>query len=437
MHDTASVFIELGGVLFCLGILGHVASRVGISPIPFYLLAGLAFGHGGLLPLGASEEFIKTGAEIGVVLLLLTLGLEYTASELIHGLRRQAPAGGLDLVLNAAPGVAAALLLGWGALAAVVMGGVTAISSSGIIAKVLGDLHRLGNRETPVVLSVLVLEDLAMAVYLPVVTALLAHQTVARGSLTVAIALGALVGVLVVALRHGAKVTLLVFNPKSDRNDEILLLRALGLALLVAGVAQRLEVSAAVGAFLVGIALSGPVAESASEVLTPLRDLFAAVFFVFFGLQTDPSAIPPVLGAASLLALAGVATKVLTGWWAARRAGIATLGRFRAGAALVARGEFSIVIAGLAVAAGVNPKLGPLAASYVLLMAILGPLAARFVEPVTRAALRRRERGPSAAAATSPDIGLRQHGDHQGADAPGVLRWRNRGRPRREAERAG
>jgi CPA2 family monovalent cation:H+ antiporter-2 len=404
VHETASIFIELGGVLFCLGIVGHVAARIGISPIPFYLLAGLAFGHGGLLPLGASETFIETGAEIGVVLLLLTLGLEYTADELIQGLRRQAPAGVLDLVLNAAPGVAAALLLGWGGRAAVVMGGVTAISSSGIIAKVLGDLGRLGNRETPVVLSVLVLEDLAMAVYLPIVTALLAHQTIARGSLTLAVALGALIGVLYLALRHSAKVTLLVFNPKSDRNDEILLLRALGLALLVAGVAQRLEVSAAVGAFLVGIALSGPVAESASEVLTPLRDLFAAVFFVFFGLRTDPAAVPPALAVASLLAIAGIATKVLTGWWAARRSGIATLGRFRAGAALVARGEFSIVIAGLAVAAGVNPKLGPLAACYVLLMAVLGPLAARFVEPVTRAVLRRRRRKPPTASSGGPPV---------------------------------
>ncbi|MBL7486701.1 cation:proton antiporter, partial [Frankia sp. AgB1.9] len=281
---------------------------------------------------------------------------------------------------------------------------VTAISSSGIIAKVLGDLGRLGNRETPVVLSVLVLEDLAMAVYLPIVTALLAHQTIARGSLTLAVALGALIGVLYLALRHSAKVTLLVFNPKSDRNDEILLLRALGLALLVAGVAQRLEVSAAVGAFLVGIALSGPVAQSASEVLTPLRDLFAAVFFVFFGLRTDPAAVPPALAVASLLAIAGIATKVLTGWWAARRSGIATLGRFRAGAALVARGEFSIVIAGLAVAAGVNPKLGPLAACYVLLMAVLGPLAARFVEPVTRAVLRRRRRKPPTASSGGPPV---------------------------------
>ncbi|MBL7496414.1 cation:proton antiporter [Frankia nepalensis] len=401
MEHTASIFLELGAVLFTLGVLGHIANWIGISPIPFYLIAGLAFGHGGLLPLGASEEFIETGAEIGVVLLLLTLGLEYTADELVHELRRQAPAGALDLPLNAAPGVAAALILGWGWQAAVVMGGVTAISSSGIIAKVLGDLGRLGNRETPVVLSVLVLEDLAMAVYLPILTALLANMTIARGSLTLAVALGALVAVLYIALRHSSKVTRLVFNPASDRNDEIILLRALGLTLLVAGVAQQLQVSAAVGAFLVGIALSGPVAEGAREVLAPLRDLFATVFFVFFGLSTDPADIPPVLLAASLLAIAGVATKMITGWWAARRAGIGTLGRFRAGAALVARGEFSIVIAGLAVAAGINPRLGPLAASYVLLMAVLGPLAARFVEPVTRAALRRRDRKPPTAATTT------------------------------------
>jgi CPA2 family monovalent cation:H+ antiporter-2 len=395
VHTTATTFLELGAVLFALGALGHVAARLGISPIPFYLLGGLAFGHGGLLPLAGSEEFIEVGAEIGVVLLLLTLGLEYTAVELLGGLRRQARAGALDLALNAAPGVVAALLLGWGGLAAVVLGGVTAISSSGIIAKLLDDLGRLGNRETPVVLSVLVLEDLAMAVYLPILTALLAHHTLLRGSLTLAAAFGAVVAVLVVAMRFGDRVTHLVFNPNSDRNDEILLLRVMGLTLLVAGVAAKVQVSAAVGAFLVGIALSGPVAEGAREVLTPLRDLFAAVFFVFFGLQTDPAAIPSVLGAASLLGVAGVATKVATGWWAARRAGVATMGRYRAGAALIARGEFSIVIAGLAVAAGVEPDLGPFAACYVLLMAITGPLAARFVEPLARAVLGRGRSGPA------------------------------------------
>jgi monovalent cation:H+ antiporter-2, CPA2 family len=137
-----------------------------------------------------------------------------------------------------------------------------------------------------------------------------------------------------------------------------------------------------VGAFLVGIALSGRAAEAAHDLLTPLRDLFAATFFVFFGLQTNPRSIPPVALAATALAVVTAATKVGTGWWAARRAGIGPRGRWRAGTALVARGEFSIVIAGLAVAAGREPSLGPLATAYVLILAVLGPVLARASEPL-------------------------------------------------------
>src|SRR3954470_7233897 len=192
MHENiTALLIELGGVILALGILGRIAVRLGFSPIPLYLLAGLAFGHGGLLPLAASEEFVAIGAEIGVVLLLLMLGLEYTASDLVSNLKTQYPAGLVDATLNALPGGVMALLLGWGPVAAVVLAGVTWISSSGVIAKVLGDLGRLGNRETPVILSILVLEDLAMAVYLPIVTALLAGAGLAAGSLTLAVALGA------------------------------------------------------------------------------------------------------------------------------------------------------------------------------------------------------------------------------------------------------
>jgi len=132
-----------------------------------------------------------------------------------------------------------------------------------------------------------------------------------------------------------------------------------------------------VGAFLVGIALSGEVAEGAQVLLSPLRDLFAAVFFVFFGLSTDPADMPPVLLPALGLAVLTMATKVLTGYLAARRAGIALPGRLRAGLALVPRGEFSVVIAGLAVASGVEPGLAPLATAYVLITVVAGPLLAR------------------------------------------------------------
>ncbi|WP_078896349.1 cation:proton antiporter [Streptomyces sp. NRRL S-495] len=376
MH-TATVFIELGSVILVLGLLGRIAGRYGFSPIPLYLLGGLAFGTGGLLPLSASEEFVATGAEIGVVLLLLMLGLEYTAADLVTNLKAQYPAGAVDFLLNAIPGAVAALLLGWGPVAAVVLAGVTWISSSGVIAKVLGDLGRLGNRETPVILSILVLEDLAMAVYLPILTALLAGAGLVAGSITLAIALATAGAVLFVALRYGRLISRFV----SHDDPEKLLLVVLGLTLLVAGIAQQLQVSAAVGAFLVGIALSGEAAEGAHTLLSPLRDLFAAVFFVFFGLSTDPTSIPPVLLPALLLAAVTAVTKVATGYWAARRAGIATRGRWRAGGALVSRGEFSIVIAGLAVTAGIEPGLGPLATAYVLILVVTGPLAARYTQP--------------------------------------------------------
>jgi CPA2 family monovalent cation:H+ antiporter-2 len=95
---------ELGGIILALGLLGRIAGRYGQSPIPLYLLAGLAFGHGGLLPLRASEEFIATGAEIGVVLLLLMLGLEYTAADLVTNLKAHHQAGAVDFVLTRCPG---------------------------------------------------------------------------------------------------------------------------------------------------------------------------------------------------------------------------------------------------------------------------------------------------------------------------------------------
>lgn len=390
MHDTTALLVELGAVLLALGILGRIAWRFGFSPIPLYLLAGLAFGHGGLLPLAASEEFVATGAEIGVILLLLLLGLEYTAADLVGTLKTQYVSGVVDFLLNALPGAIAALLLGWGPVAAVALAGVTWISSSGVIAKVLGDLGRLGNRETPVILGILVLEDLSMAAYLPILTTLLAGVGLAGGGITVLVALGTVSIVLFVALRYGRWISRAV----SSDSPEMLLLVVLGMTLLVAGIAQELQVSAAVGAFLVGIALSGEVAHGARNLLSPLRDLFAAVFFVFFGLSTDPAQIPPVLGIALALAVLTALTKVGTGWYAARRAGVGTAGRWRAGGTLVARGEFSIVIAGLAV--GVEPRLGPLATAYVLILVILGPLAARFTEPIAKKLTTRLSKSTSA-----------------------------------------
>lgn len=373
-HNASSVFIELGFVIVGLAILARLANRWGFSAIPLYLLAGLAFGKGGLLPLNVSQNFIGTGAEIGVLLLLFMLGLEYTGKELKRNLRLGLPAGLVDLLLNFTPGLVAGFLLGWRPLAAVLLGGVTYISSSGVVAKVLGELGRLNKPETPLILSVLVLEDLAMAAYLPVVGAILAGGGPSKVVISVSIAIVAVFIALFVAVRYGQQLSRLA----EHESDEIILLTTFGVVLLVAGLAQHFQVSAAIGAFLVGIAVSGPIAKQSHRLLSPLRDLFAATFFFFFGLEIDPATLPGVLPLALALGAVTALAKVLTGYWAARRAGIDKKGGLRAGAALVARGEFSIVIAGLGV--GIEPRLGPLAAAYVLLLAMLGPLLARFAK---------------------------------------------------------
>lgn len=369
--DLSRRLIELGGAIIGLALLARVANRWGFSAVPLYLFAGLAFGNGGVAPLNLSHDFIETGAELGVLLLLFMLGLEYSGDELRRNLRSGLPAALADFTLNFSPGLIAGLVLGWRWLPAVLLGGVTYITSSGIVAKVLAELAMLNNPETPIIVSVLVLEDLAMAVYLPVIAVLLAGGGASTLVLSVTIAIVAVSVALFVAVRFGERLSRFA----AHQSDEVTLLTVLGVVLLIAGIAERFQVSAAIGAFLVGIAVSGPMAEESHRLLAPLRDLFAAIFFFFFGMEIDPATLPGVIPLTVVLGLTTATTKVLTGYWAARQVAIGRRGRIRAGTVLVMHGEFSIVIAGLGTA--MEPQLGPVAAAYVLFMAILGPILAR------------------------------------------------------------
>lgn len=387
--ETALAFLEVGAIVFGLGILSRLAGRLGVTAVPLYLIAGLAFGEGGVAELDVSEDFVALAAEIGVLLLLFTLGLEYSDEELRNGLRTGIPPGLVDMVLNAGAGLAVGLMLGWSPLAAVLLAGVTWISSSGVISKVLADLGRLGNRETPTVLNLLVIEDLAMAIYLPVVAALIVGGTPIETATSVAIAVAVVILILALALRYGAVLS----RGLGGGSNESLLLAVFGLVLLVAGAAQLVEVSGAIGAFLVGIALSGRTEERAMELIAPLRDVFAATFFVFFSFQIDPADLIAVAGWALLLAVVTAASKIATGWYAASRQGVARRGRFRAGTVLIARGEFSIVIAALGAGLADGAELGALAAGYVLLTAVLGPLATRFADEIMVVVDRPKSRG--------------------------------------------
>lgn len=368
--------IELGVIMLTLAVLGRGAARFGLPTIPLFLVAGLFFSNGGIVPVAEAGPFIEIGASLGVIFLLFMLGLEYTPEELNQSMRTNARAGVIDAVFNATPGVIAGLLLGWGALGAAVLGGVTYISSSGIIAKLLTDLGRLGNRETPLILSVLVIEDIVMAVFLPILAVLLSGGSATSGVVSGTVA----VLIVFVVLRFSNHVGRIINRLVAKSSDELILITLLGLATLVAGLAEYMHISYAIGAFLLGIAISGQVAERAREMLVPLRDAFAALFFVYFGLEVAPSSLIDVAVPAILLAIVGAGTKMASGWISARSSGLSNKGSLRTALTLIPRGEFSIVLAGIGVASGINEDLSSMVVAYVLILAVGGSLAVKFVK---------------------------------------------------------
>lgn len=389
----ASFLLQIGAVLLLLAVLARLAARTGFSPIPLYLLAGLGIAL--VRPPSIDPTVLDVESQVAVILLLFMLGVEYTAGDVVGSLKTGLGAGLADIALNFPPGLIVGLAMGWDFLPALLLGGVTYISSSSIVAKVLDDLGRLGNLETPSILSVLVFEDLIMAPYLPLIAVLLAGDSLLRGVILAVSATGVAIVALALSSRHGHQLSNRLSHPKS----EVILLTVFGLLMLTGGAAERFGLSAGVTAFILGLSLSGSLAHRTRELMSPLRDLFAAMFFVSFGLQVDVGSIPGVLAVAVAMGIVTFATKVVTGWIAARRVS-AVRGRLRAGTALTARGEFSIVIAGLGAIAGAEPQLAPLAATYVLFTAIVGPLLTRYSDVVgSRLARRKETRG---AASSTP-----------------------------------
>ena len=375
-----ALFLEFGVLLIGLGVLTRIASRLRNSPVPLYLLAGLAFGTGGLIPVDQHADLVPVVAKMGSIVLLLLLGLEHSGSTLVSTARRHSVSGVVDLILNALPGAAIALLLGWGWVAGLAMAGVTYVSSSGVATQVIRDMGWRRNPESASVVGVLVLEDLVMAPYLPLLASLLAGAGLLSGLLSVTGALAVLAASLWLSVRHEARVHRL-FERREDTSGLILIV--FGAALAAAAAAGKASFSPEVAAFLVGLLLTGEVAEQVRRRLDPLREVLAAVFFAYFGLSTDPSTLRSVLFPAVVLGLVTLATKLATGWFVGHVDGLGAVSRLRAGALLGARGEFSVVIAALvAVSPAVPAEVPALIAAYLIVTAVTAPVLARFAEPV-------------------------------------------------------
>jgi CPA2 family monovalent cation:H+ antiporter-2 len=372
---------EIGAALLVLGIVAFIANRLKFSVVPLYLLIGLAIGEGGIVPMSVSEEFLSTGSQIGAIMLLLLLGLEYSAYDLSKAFKERKSAGLIDFLANSIPGFVLGMLMGWGVAGALALAGITYVSSSGIAAQLIKEMGWRRSEVAKRATGILVFEDLALAPYLPLLTSVVLGVGVWSGLVSVALAL-AITGLVILISFKGSSKLVKILDPNEPGG---LLLTVFGAALLAAGLADLVGFSGVVAAFLIGLLLTGEVAETARARLSPIRDIFAAIFFLFFGITTDPAQLPAVLPLAILLAVLGIAGKYLVGWWITKDLSD-RLSTWRATGFLIARGEFSMVIAALAAPIVLQVELQALTLAYVIITAFAASVVLRF----TRSSLEKR-----------------------------------------------
>ncbi len=367
------VLLEIGGVLLLLGTIAFIAARIALSAVPLFLALGLAFGQGGVAPLELSSQFLNTGAQIGAILLLLLMGLEYSAREISETFRSSKSVILLDLIINGIPGALIALVIGWGLQGALLLGGITYVSSSGIASELIRESGWARSQVAKRTIAVLVSEDLILAPYLPLLTSTILGVGLISGLISVSVALVITGFILLISVKREN-----FFSQVFRRySASALLLTVFGSALIAAGAAGLAGFSGAIAAFLVGLLLTGEVATAVRTRLAPLRDFFAAIFFIFFGLSVDPSEIVKVLPLALLLTVLGGAGKFFIGWWTARDLQDPMSWR-RVGSFLIPRGEFSVIIAGFSTTLAFTSEIKALTIAYVIATTLTASLLLRF-----------------------------------------------------------
>lgn len=372
MGDT---LVAVGGAFLAAGLLARAGRRVGLPTIPFFMAAGVIFGPNTPgLALVEDPHDLELLAALGLILLLFHLGLEFSLNDLVAGGRRLLGIGSIYLLLNVGGGFLLGLAFGWGTSEALVIAGAVGISSSAIVTKLLVELRRLANPESRLILGVIVVEDIFLAFYLALLQPVLGD---AQGAADAALQFGAafvfLVSLGAVARWGAGMVGRLVDSP----DDELLTVCFVGVAVLVAGVAEELGVSDAIGAFMAGLILAeSPVAHRIERLVLPLRDAFAAAFFFAFGLTIDPGDAWEVAGPVAVAVALSVVLNLAAGVIAARLQGYGRAAAANIGLTILGRGEFSLILATLAASAGLDARIGPFVALYVLVLAMLGPLLA-------------------------------------------------------------
>ena len=364
---------ELAVTIVMLAALGLAASRFGLSAIPAYIFAGLLLGPNEPeeLALIQPSEVTDFVAEVGIVFLLFFLGLEFTLGRLKRSRRHAFVGGAIDLLVNGGLGLLVGIAAFGLSFAALILASAIFVSSSAVTVKGLIDFRRLADDETDLVLAILVAEDLVIAL-------VLGFADGGGGTADTLEILGKAIGFVAASLAVSKWLSRPLDRLLDRLPREIFLLAVFGFLVGMAAVAEELGLSAAIGALMAGVVLSETsVREEIEERFFSFRDVFGALFFFVFGLSIDVGAIGDVgwiLAMAVALTLVG---KIGGGYLAGVVGGFSPRQSFNAGVALVAHGEFTIILASLAsenpaISARDNEQLVAFAGLYVLVTASIG-----------------------------------------------------------------
>ncbi len=390
MHLGEELLV-LGVLLLLAYVLGRLAKLIGLPTIPIYMVVGLlASPHVGWFPLDFGADKIELIAIFGLILLLFNLGLEFDQDEFFGNVGKLVLSGGSYILANMVVGLAFGFWLGWGTREALIIAGITATSSSAIVTKLLIELGRLANNETPMILGVTVVEDIFIAIYLAIVSVVLSGETDPLPVISKLLIAFLFLVVMFSVARWGGKVVSRLIR---TRDDELFTILFFGLAVTFAGIGEILGVTDAIGAFLIGLVIGATRFRSRIEAFAlPMRDVFAAFFFLNFGLGLNPGTFPavvwPVLGAVLMTMIINVGAGQFVAWLnkLGPQAGINTA------FILHNRGEFALILATLSVGAGLDSRIQPFAGLYVLIMAVVGPLLASNSERIGGVLLRSRKK---------------------------------------------
>jgi len=376
------IVFEVGLALTLMAVAGYISIRLRFSIIPFLILIGMAVGpHApqfGMVDLRfiQSAPLIEFMGRLGVLFLLFYVGLEFSVSRLIRAGRSIAIGGTIHVGLNFVLGLLFGWMIGWPLKEILMVAGIVTVSSSAIVAKVLVDLKRTANPETEMILGIIMFDDVFLAIYLSILSGLLFSGATSVGG--VILSGGIALGFMLAILALGRVAVPWLNRALNIGSTEVFLLVVFAALFLISGFGETLHVAEAIGALLVGLVLGETEHRKRIEnLILPLREVFGAMFFFSFGLSIDPrtlgGAVLPALGAV-LLTLVGNFT---AGMLAGRSAGLSPKAAANIGLTIVARGEFSIILANLGKSAGLLSILQPFAALYVLILAVVGPLLAK------------------------------------------------------------